>query len=262
MSGPQSRLGRFDLPTQAPTFPWGCAVSLGRINGVTTFQRAATIDGVGASFETLWAEGGVYPNVTTTETLDIVSDSTNDDAGGTGALLLSVDGLNSAGVEISETVAMDGTTPVTTTASFSYLHRLVVLTAGSALTNVGKITATNSTSAQTLGTVLADLGITQQLPYKVPAGKYLILETFTLGSSAGDAMIIDSQRRLQGGAWLTVSRIELPEMSVHFKVFPNISVPPLTEITMRTRRVSGGGSAQASAIILGYLFEEKYFNAT
>lgn len=79
---------------------------------------------------------------------NLVSTSANDTSAGTGARTIEVTGNTSTGIE-SETVAMNGLTPVATTKAYDFIIELETQTAGSVTTNVGTITAT----AQTDGTV-------------------------------------------------------------------------------------------------------------
>ncbi len=130
----------------------------------------------------VWAYGGTnapygnidYPWPTTTETLDLVSSSANDDATpttSTGAQTVVVEGLDGSWNEISETVSLNGTSAVTTSASFRRVFRAYVSDVGTYTgTNEGHITITNTSSAQVLAFITAGVGQTQMSHYTVPAG--------------------------------------------------------------------------------------------
>jgi len=121
--------------------------------------------------ETIWAQGGQWQPTTGAETVSIVSSSTNDTNGGTGANLLAIFGLDADYIAVSElTIALSGTTPVTSSLSYRYINRLAVAFSGSGLKNEGTITVTQSTSGVVLATIPPDESITQQAVYTIPAG--------------------------------------------------------------------------------------------
>jgi hypothetical protein len=118
---------------------------------------------------------------TTARTHDIASTSVNDDGApvGTGAQTIQVYGLTSwTTLETSEVITMDGTTNVPTVNDYVIIHRIKVLTWGSAGPNVGVITAT----AQTDGTVTAQInageGQTQMAIYGVPGNAILFISQY------------------------------------------------------------------------------------
>lgn len=92
--------------------------------------------------------GGTFNIMTTADTLDVVSSSANDTSAGTGAKTILITGIDENSLTQTEVVAMNGTTPVTTTNSWLGVNRVVVLSSGSNQTNSGNITIDD-----TLGTV-------------------------------------------------------------------------------------------------------------
>jgi len=198
----KSKIGYFNKIVGVPDMPWANAVAMNRVEGWRPWRKFGANDAVGNSFEDIWAAGGTYPTVTTTETLSLVSSSAQDDAAaeGTGAWTVRVEGLDSSGDEISEDITMDGTDAVTSSLSYSFVHRVYVLTTGTNLTNVGNITVTNSSSAQTLAYVEADAGTTLQLIYKVPTGYKLILDRINVGAPKGDNIDLEIRVKPNGGA--------------------------------------------------------------
>lgn len=120
--------------------------------------------------EDIWSAGGIKDIITTAETIDVVSSSTSDDFGSTGAQLIQIYGLNENYEIQEEQITMDGTTTVTTASLWREVNRVSVILAGSNRKNVGNITVTNTTSGQTMAVVQSELGITQDSHYMVPAG--------------------------------------------------------------------------------------------
>jgi len=105
---------------------------------------------VGTTPETIWESGAAYTWPAAAAVLEITSsDNVADNAAGTGALTVTLEGLDANYLEITETVTMDGQTNADTTLAFLRVNRMFVATAGSGLTNAGDIYA--STGAQTVG---------------------------------------------------------------------------------------------------------------
>ena len=178
---------------------------------------------VGATAETVWFQGGAYTWPSGAATLEVTSSSTADDADtgggtpGTGALTVTLEGLDANYVEISETVTMNGQTAVTTTNSYLRLHRMYVATAGTGLTNAGVIYAANSSGTHSSGvptdltlvysTIGASEGQTLQAFYTVPADHTAYMYN-VVGSSAdgNNASVVTLRAREQGGAFRTKNK--------------------------------------------------------
>jgi len=87
---------------------------------------------VATSNETVWiGSSGVYAFPTVAAVMKISSSSTDDDAAGTGARTVLVDGLNANYERVTEIVSLDGQTQVDTTNSYIRVNKMIVLTAGS-----------------------------------------------------------------------------------------------------------------------------------
>lgn len=170
---------------------------------------------VGTTPETIWLQGAAYTWPAAAATLEVTStDNAADAPAGTGALTVTLEGLDANYAEISETVTMNGQTAVTTTNSFLRCHRMFVATAGSGLTNAGTIYAANSSGTHTSGvpndltlvysTIGADEGQTLQAFYTVPAGYTAYMTQVSAGSQDGtNATTMILRARTQGGAFRT-----------------------------------------------------------
>jgi hypothetical protein len=139
--------------------------------------------------ESVWPDGGTVPHPTSASALSIVSTSTDDDAAGTGARTVYIEGLNGSYNVVSETVTLDGTTPVVTTNSYLYVNQFYVATVGTGGANAGEITAKVST---TLYDIIAT-GYNQRTTahYCVPAGytAYLVEGNITTGQTSGSTSV-------------------------------------------------------------------------
>ena len=128
---------------------------------------------VGTSYETVWNNGGgIYTFPGSAVQMSVVSDSASDTMG------VRISGLDASYNQISETVTLDGTTPVTTTASFLRINDARI-TSGN---NVGDITIANG--GTTYAFLEATYGIHQAAIYSVPAGHsfYITRVDFTSGT--------------------------------------------------------------------------------
>ena len=149
------------------------AVAKGDFTGYSNVSKFGYNPTTGSGgFESIWEGSNAYPWPTSAQTLSVVSASANDASGGTGARTLEIQGLDSSWNVLTETITMNGTTPVVTTRSFLRVFRARVVTAGTLGTNAAQITISGG------GTALAyisydtiGMGQTLMAVYTVPAGK-------------------------------------------------------------------------------------------
>lgn len=107
--------------------------------------------------EDIWDGGGTYEWPTAAGTVSVVSTDAGDDQG------LCIAGIDTDYKPLEETVTLNGTTPVVTTASFWRINRMY-LTSGAA--NAGTITATLDSKSASI--ITAGRGQTLQTIYCVP----------------------------------------------------------------------------------------------
>ena len=132
--------------------------------------------------EVVWDGGNVYSYISTAATATIVSSSAADDATGTGARKIVIEGLDENYAPQSVEVTMDGTTNVTTTEEWLAINRMYVTEAGSGEVNAGNITAT--VGGTTRSQITADRGQTLQAVYTVPAGYTAYVTEWMIASGA------------------------------------------------------------------------------
>lgn len=158
--------------TKQGTFEPFCAqVALGQISGhnvvrLSGYTAALGNTAFGPAWEGLTSAGGLYVYPATAAPFSIVSTSTSD----TSALKVIVQGLDATFSPLTETIALNGTTAVTTVNSYLRINRLLVANG----TNVGTITA--KIGATTYAQINPTLGSTQASIYTVPNGYTLLLE--------------------------------------------------------------------------------------
>jgi len=118
--------------------PMGFALEIlkGNVRGHSLRTITGSNPAVGTTTETVWAEGGVvvFPSATTTMTVSSLD--VDDTSAGTGLKTIKITGLSS-GVELTETITLNGQTAVTTANTYERINSLEGVTAGSTGANEG-----------------------------------------------------------------------------------------------------------------------------
>jgi hypothetical protein len=174
-----------------PDTPYNLRVARGLVGGVSAVNKFGRNPDVDIGTEDIWGGGGLWVAPTAARVHAIVSSNAADDSAGTGARTITVNGLNGSYVDTTETVTMDGVTPVNTVNSYVIIHRMIVATAGSGGVNAGTITATAATDATVSCTVVANKGQSQFCLYQVPASKTAYLTKYTASLNAGATANVD-----------------------------------------------------------------------
>lgn len=154
------------LNTESPlSADWALQVARGKVSGVTQVNVFGNSQLVGSTaygplWEGLTPSGGYYVYPSSAVQMSLVSSSASD----TSSVTVLVSGLDTNWALQSETIAMNGTTPVTTVKSYLRINNLDIQTG----TNVGAITMSNG--GTTYAKILAGYGQSQMSIYSVPAG--------------------------------------------------------------------------------------------
>lgn len=162
-------------------------IATGNIAGVSSVSKFGYNPSISSiAFETIWEGSNAYPWQTVADQLEVLSANANDTSAGTGARTVELQGLDSSWNILTETVTMNGTTPVTTTGLFLRIFRARVVTAGSDLINAGNITIrdqdTSTTRAIITNSVGKSMGQSLMAIYTVPAGKTAYLKNMNFSS--------------------------------------------------------------------------------
>ena len=155
------------------------AVGGGHVNKMFSdfyFVKNSDLD-VAHGERVIWDSTGVFDGfLSAAETIEIVSDNTNDTSAGSGARSVSVEGILANGDAGVELVTMNGTTVVETVNTYSFIRRLRVQDAGTvAITalatngNTGLITATAKTSSNIMNCIVANAGVSALAANQIPA---------------------------------------------------------------------------------------------
>ena len=165
-----SRMGAYE--------PFDLQVSRGQITGHQTLSLFGYQSAVGNTKIPVWENATAYTYITSASTLTLVSTSASDD---TVAKVL-ISGLDSSFNPISETLALNGTTGVTTVNSYFRVNSMILTSPGtSQTTNVGTITLKQSSNV--IAQINVGIGKTQMSIYTVPAGYSFYLDLAEVNTS-------------------------------------------------------------------------------
>jgi len=233
--------------------PFELQVARGQVDGHTGVQIFGYSAAIGASAQgPMWEgqtqSGGLYTPPSSAAPLVLVSGSASD----TSALSIKIDGLDANYAPISETIAMNGTTNVTTTKSFLRINAMTTTNG----TNVGAITAKISTTLY--AQINAGIGQTQMSIYTVPAGYTLYISAVQYDAAIG----------FTSSAYMTAQEYNKDNVSGHLNILnqtvfvqkqeQNYATPiPHTEKTdiQFCVKASAGGPLSASVNATGILIK-------
>jgi len=160
--------------------PFDLQVARGQIayhEGIEIFGYSAAIANTaqGPMWEGQTQSGGLYVYPSSAAPLVLVSDSASDNT----ARFVVINGLGAGFVPLTETIALNGTSNVTTTNSFLRINGMSMLNS----TNTGNITA--SISSTVYAKINAGIGQTQMSIYTVPAGYTFYLSYIQYDAAIG-----------------------------------------------------------------------------
>lgn len=118
---------------------------------------------------TLWQPKIPYPFPAAAGIISVASDNAADSAAGTGGRTITVQGLTEDFTEVSQTVTLNGTTPVPLPTPLYRINGAFIATAGSSGSNVGAITISHAV-AGTVGYIGPIRGFQFVGVYTVPKG--------------------------------------------------------------------------------------------
>ena len=200
-----SRMGAYE--------PFDLQVSRGQISGHSTLSLFGYQSAVGNTKIPVWENATAYTYITSASTLTLVSTSASDD---TVAKVL-ISGLDSSFNPISETLALNGTSGVTTVNSYFRVNSMILTSPGtSQTTNVGTITLKQSSNV--IAQINVGIGKTQMSIYTVPAGYsfYLDLaEVNTSNSYTSSNIITYSVQTINNVTGVKLAVLQQPFVSIY-----------------------------------------------
>jgi len=159
----------------------------------------------------------------------LVSTSTDDAGGGTGANAVAITGVNSDQIEVVDILVMNGTTPVTSAVSFIGITQLQVVAAGSNETNAGDITCGSGVS-DIHHTMDTGIGLSKTSAIVVQDSEQALALGFNVTCSNANTLILRVKAKVDGLMFTTF------ETFVSGEVFITVS------------NLSGGAAPQNSKL--------------
>ena len=201
----------------------------------------------------IWENATTYTYITTASTLTLVSTSASDD---TSALIV-ISGLDANFAPISETLAMNGVTGVTTVNSYFRVNSLLMVSPGTSQnTNVGTITLKQSSNI--VAQINAGIGKSQSTIYTVPAGYsfYLDLaEVNTSNSYTGSTIITYKVQAINNNTGVKLNVLQQPFVSIYTanRFSDPFFYPEKTDIQWQL--ITSTGTIAAGVIVTGKLIQ-------
>jgi hypothetical protein len=232
--------------------PFDLQVARGQIMGhdhIDLFGYSTVVGStaMGPLWEGLTGSGGNYPFPASAAQIDVVSSSVSDTA-----VTMLISGLDANFAPITESVAINGTTTVTTVQSFLRINS-VVTTAGNAVGNV-----TFTSGATVIAKVNAGVGQTQMSVYTVPAGYTLYLTYFqgdgntTTTSGAFMNTRLRTTQNPSGVVLVSGQATYLTNLTVSYDV--PVAFTEKTDFEFQFQG-SGGAGARQNCYVGGYLIK-------
>lgn len=219
--------------------PFELQVARGQILGHSTLNIYGFQPSVGTSFIPIWenAAAYVYPASATQMKL---SGSNGD----TAQILIS--GLDANYVMISETVTLNGSTPVTTAKSFLRINGMQV-TVGSATNPAGAVTLTDLTGAVVYAKINAGVGRTQAGIYTVPAKHTFFLQRVNIYTSlnGNDYCTYQNKSISPTGVVSLTQQAPFPTSYEARRISPR-PIPEKTDIQLLCKIQTGTGAVAVS----------------
>lgn len=217
---------------------------------VNRFGENPDID-TGTTPETVWDGGGLFTFPSVAETIQVFSSSANDTSAGTGARTITVTGLDGSYNLSTETLTLNGTTPVTSTATFLRVNRIYVRTAGSGGVNAGTITVHQSTTTSNVFCLMqAGVNQSNSAYYTIQSGTtgFLIDIEVTAGKSTSTtkaAVSLWYQRF--GEAKIRESTFSVSDTSTYKGSFVSgVYLPEKTDVWLQVDSVSANNTILTS----------------
>ena len=233
---------------QQNNIPFAFAVGRGNVSNFSAINKFGFNPTCSTSFELISVASANVTYPTSAGAVTVVSSSTADDAAGTGARTVKIEGLDANYDIQSETVTMDGTTNVVTTNTYIRLNRMTVLTAGTGGKNAGNITATIGGNEQVRISSDYDnqsLIATYTIPRKHQG--LLIRSQFT-STKDNKAMMGGIFVREESGVFQIKNTIELYRNNVVIDFPAPIIIPAKADIELRGKNLGSGDSAMGATM--------------
>lgn len=218
------------------------------------FNKFGHNSDVNGTFVDIWTTGGDLSRLSSAETMDIVSTSTADDTGGTGAITMRVEGLGNDWSILNEDVTLDGTGTVTTSGSFLRINRMYIVSSGTGQVNAGTITATSSTASTEQARIDTGVGQTEKTQYTVPLGYRVFATELQVNGAEQASMEGIFLANTNNEGWRVKRRVFFPRGDIRISLFGTI-LDEKTDLKVQAKSI-GGANKEVAADWTGYLLKK------
>lgn len=237
------------------------AAGLAIIPGVTRITALGHNPDIGAgAAEDVWEGGGDYPFLAAASILEVLSASASDTAAGTGVRTVLVSGLDASYNPISETVTLNGVTPVSTINSYLRVNIFTSTSAGSGEKNAGDITLRVVGGGTTQSIMRAGYGFGRSAVYTVPNGFTLFItsQVYSLlnpgGANVNWAVAGLVQRSSTGNRRIPLEFQITSTQPYRHDSPEGIVIAQKTDLVLRIT-TTGQAATNCAAAFIGFLFD-------
>jgi hypothetical protein len=228
--------------------PFDLQVARNQIAGHQTLSLFGYQSAVGNTKIPVWENATTYTYPTSASTMTVVSTSASDD---TSAKIL-ISGLDANFAPISETIALNGLTGVTTVNSYLRINSLLMVSPGtSQTTNVGVITVKQTTNI--VAQINAGIGKSQSTIYTVPAGYtfYLDLAEVNTSNSYTSANIVTySVQAINNTTGVKLAVLQQPFVSIYTANRTSDPFPYSEKTDIQWQLVTSTATTVAAGVII------------
>ena len=233
--------------------PFDLQVARGQISGHTVVSLFGYQPSVTSTSIPIWENATTYTYITSASTLTLVSTSASDD---TSAKIL-ISGLDANFNPLSETLAMNGVTGVTTVNSYFRVNSLLMVSPGTGQsTNVGTITLKQSSNI--VAQINIGIGKSQSTIYTVPAGYtfYLDLaEVNTSNSYTGSTIVTYKVQAINNTTGVKLTVLQQPFVSIYTANRASDPFAYAEKTDIQWQLVTNTGTIAAGVIVTGKLIQ-------
>jgi len=233
--------------------PFDLQVARGQIMGHSVVSLFGYQSSVTTTPIPIWENATTYTYITSASTLTMVSTSASDD---TSAKIL-ISGLDSNFNPISETLALNGITGVTTVNSYFRVNSLLMVSPGTGQnTNVGTITLKQSSNV--VAQINIGIGKSQSTIYTVPAGYTFYLDLAEVNSSnsyTGSSIITYKVQAINNVTGVKLTVLQQPFVSIYTASRASDPFAYSEKTDIQWQLVTSTGTIAAGIIITGKLIQ-------
>ena len=172
-------------------------------------------------------------------------------------------GLDANGNTLIEVIALNGTTPVVSTNTFTRLRRSFLLGAGANGSNEGGITMSGTVDAVVGDCIPAERGISDSCVYTVPNGQSTVLNQMEFSASkvaGGQPPIVTFRVYARfgdpGAAWIIILERDMDTATQNQTLIPLPVYPLLLSLAdVRVAAISSENNTRARARMSGVAFD-------